>query len=397
MGLVFLKELKELLRDRRTLFFMIALPLLMLPVILGLTMFVSSKAVKEAQTESLKFVVVGEQYAYGLITQLEQADGLELVELAPGDDFVTMIKNETIDFAVEVPDNFASNELPKVQSTIKLHLNDASVNFVFDRVNKVVEGLSKARQDAVFESFGISAEQQLAMIEPVKLEKINIADERESIGEKVGGFVPYMLFLICIQSCMLPASDLGAGEKERGTLETLLISPIDRTSLVLGKFLVICFAGLVTALLTVGSMLIWATIASKGLALEVVAKIAGQIGFVDAALMFLMIIPVVAIFGSGLLSLSIFAKSIKEAQGYMGSVIFLVIVPLVLALLPGVTLDSGWAWVPLTNVALAMKELFKGTMDYYALFSIFASTSAVAVAFIAFCVFWFKKERVLFR
>jgi sodium transport system permease protein len=71
----------------------------------------------------------------------------------------------------------------------------------------------------------------------------------------------------------------------------------------------------------------------------------------------------------------------------------LVVIPLVFALLPGVTLDSGWAWVPLTNIALAMKELFKGTMDYYALLNIFLSTCAVAAVFIGFAYIGLKRKK----
>jgi sodium transport system permease protein len=81
----------------------------------------------------------------------------------------------------------------------------------------------------------------------------------------------------------------------------------------------------------------------------------------------------------------------------MVPLVFLVIVPVILALLPGVELKGGWAWVPLTNVALAMKELIKGTMDYFQLIAIFGSTVVIAGAVLAFCVYWFKQEKVLFR
>lgn len=196
---------------------------------------------------------------------------------------------------------------------------------------------------------------------------------------------------------MAPAADLGAGEKERGTLETLLISPMDRYKLVLGKFFTISCAGLITALITVSSMAMWGIVLSQGMAIEFVVEIMSMIGIIDFVLIFLMLIPVVAIFAAVLLSLSIYARSFKEAQSYMGSLIMVVIFPVIIALMPGVELKGGWVWVPLTNVALAMKELFKGTMDYFALFGIFTSTAVIAGALIAFCVHWFNKEKVLFR
>jgi sodium transport system permease protein len=81
----------------------------------------------------------------------------------------------------------------------------------------------------------------------------------------------------------------------------------------------------------------------------------------------------------------------------MGSLIMVVIFPVLIAMMPGVELKGGWVWVPLTNVALAMKELFKGTMDYFALFGIFSSTAVIAAGLIYFCIHWFNKEKVLFR
>ena len=190
---------------------------------------------------------------------------------------------------------------------------------------------------------------------------------------------------------------IGAGEKERGTLETLLISPIDRNKIVMGKFLTIAFAGTMTALLTVTSMVVWGLVLSQGMAIKFVADFMAQIAMHDFLLIFLMLVPVVAIFAAVLLSISIYAKSFKEAQSYMGPMSILVVVPIMLALLPGVELKGVWAWVPITNVSLALKELVKGTMDYYQLFAIFGSTVIIAGALCAFCVYWFNQEKVLFR
>ena len=190
---------------------------------------------------------------------------------------------------------------------------------------------------------------------------------------------------------------MGAGEKERGTLETLLISPMPRYKLVLGKFFTICFAGLVSALITVSSMAVWGIGLSQGIALTFVADIMSTIGWLDFVLIFLMLIPVVAIFASLLLSLSIYARSFKEAQTYISALMMVIIFPILIAMMPGVKLEGGWAWVPLTNVSLAMKELLKGTIDYVAMFGIFASTIIIAAALLGFSIYWFNKEKVLFR
>ncbi|MDP5031299.1 MAG: ABC transporter permease [Paraglaciecola sp.] len=397
MWLVFLKELKELLRDKKTLFFMIALPLLIFPLIFGGVAFVTKQAIEKAETKVLKYAMVGAEYAPVIVDHLQQPDKFELVDIGAETDYATLIRNETIDFVLIIPNSYNSDVLSAGQSTIQLYLNDAGLNLVYKRVNEIVKEQSDRFQLEAFSTLGLEASQQQALLEPIVLEKVNTADDRENWGEKIGGMLPYLLFILCLQGAMFPATDIGAGEKERGTLETLLISPIDRNKIVFGKFFTIAFAGTMTALITVVSMAGWGLVLSQGMAVKFVADFMGQIGVLDFILIFLMLVPVVAIFAAVLLSISIYAKSFKEAQSYMGPLVIFVIIPVILALLPGVELKGGWAWVPLTNVALAMKELVKGTMDYFQLIAIFGSTVLIAGALIAFCVYWFKQEKVLFR
>jgi sodium transport system permease protein len=133
------------------------------------------------------------------------------------------------------------------------------------------------------------------------------------------------------------------------------------------------------------------------MAIKLVSDFMASIGLIDFLLVFLMLVPIVAMFAAVLLALSIYARSYKEAQGYMTPLVFVVIIPVLLAVIPGIELKGIWAWVPLTNVALAIKELIKGTMDYVQLFAIFGSSVIIAGGLIAFCVYWFNKEKVLFR
>jgi sodium transport system permease protein len=397
MWLVFKKEIKELIRDRKTLFFMIALPLLIFPLIIGIVGFVSKQAIDKAETQILNYALIGGQYAPDIVQDLQQPDKFNFVEVSESADYTAIIRSETVDFVLVIPENYSSNVLENGQANVKLYFNDAGLNLVYRRVNEIVKSQSELFQQRAFSDLGLDEAKQSALIEPIVLEKVNTADARENWGEKIGGMLPYVLFLLCLTGAMAPATDIGAGEKERGTLETLLISPIDRNKIVMGKFLTIAFAGTMTALLTVTSMVVWGLVLSQGMAIKFVADFMAQIAMHDFLLIFLMLVPVVAIFAAVLLSISIYAKSFKEAQSYMGPMSILVVVPIMLALLPGVELKGVWAWVPITNVSLAMKELVKGTMDYYQLFAIFGSTVIIAGALFAFCVYWFNQEKVLFR
>lgn len=401
MWLVFKKELLELLRDRKTLFFMIALPMLFLPVIFGAMAYFSGKAVKDAQEKTLSYALVGYQHSPELQQALSNLKGLKQVahQLQPDDEegIKAFIKAEKAEFVLVIPADFNLDILAQGQNNLQLYFNDAGLNAVERRLNKAIQPLADNAQLAAFAALGVAQAQQDGLLKPIEITKVNVADKREDLGEKLGGLVPYMIFILCLQGAMLPATDIGAGEKERGTLETLLISPIPRVNLVMGKFFTIAFAGVTSALITVGSMALWGLIIGQGMAIKFLAEFLAAISYVDFLLMFLMLVPVVAIFAAVLLSLSIYARSFKEAQGYMGPMMIFVIVPVVIAMMPGVNLTGVYAWIPLTNVALAIKELIKGTMDYMQLIPIFVSTAAIAGALTYFCVTWFNKEKVLFR
>ncbi len=402
MWLIFKKEFKELLRDKKTIIFMILLPLLLFPAIFGVGIFFMSNAAEKAENEILKYAIVGEAYAPDIVESFAEAsEKFELVSVDGAfeneSDYATLIKNETLDFVLVIPETFDADILASGQHKIGLYLNDAGLNKVYGRVAEIIDVYMDEFQLAAFTELGLNEAQQEALLKPISIEKQNVADDREVWGERIGGFLPYFIFILCLQGAMAPAADLGAGEKERGTLETLLISPMDRYKLVLGKFFTVSAAGIITALITVSSMAIWGIVLSQGMAIEFVVEVMSMIGIVDFILIFLMLVPVVAVFAAILLSLSIYARSFKEAQSYMGSLIMVVIFPVLIAMMPGVELKGAWVWVPLTNVALAMKELFKGTMDYFALFGIFTSTAVIAIGLIMFCIHWFNKEKVLFR
>ena len=397
MWLVFLKEIKELVRDRKTLFFMIALPLLVFPAIFGVVTFVSSKAISDAQSEVLDYAIRGAEYAPELVSKIAESKDFSLVTIPENENIESWVKSEQADFVLEIPENYNDDILSGGQITLKVYLNDAGLNLVHSRLQAIVNDISERNQQAAFAQLGLIESQQTALIEPMVIEKVDVADQRENWGEKIGGFIPYIIFMLCLQGAMIPATDLGAGEKERGTLETLLISPVPRHHLVMGKFFAIALAGVTSAMVTVASMAVWGIVLSQGMAIQLVAEFMGAISGTDFLLIFFMLIPVVAIFSSILLSLSIYARSFKEAQGYMTPLVMFTIVPVIMAMLPGVELKGGWAWVPLTNVALAIKELIKGTMDYVQLIAIFGSTALIAAALIGFCVYWFNKEKVLFR
>jgi sodium transport system permease protein len=108
MWLVFKKEIKELIRDRKTLFFMIALPLLIFPLIIGIVGFVSKQAIDKAETQILNYALIGGQYAPDIVQDLQQPDKFNFVEVSESADYTAIIRSETVDFVLVIPENYSS-------------------------------------------------------------------------------------------------------------------------------------------------------------------------------------------------------------------------------------------------------------------------------------------------
>ena len=397
MWTVYLKELLELVRDRKTFIFTVLVPIIAMPLIFGGFGYLSSTMFKNARHAELTYALFGQANAPLLAERFAREKGFRAVPLAREDMIKAAIADERIKFALVIPPGFDGTLGRHRQAALALHYNNAvAVDITRKRVMAVVEAHNAVLRETALSALKLSKDELRFALNPITLEEHSTANRREQVGAVVGGFLPYLLLMVCLMAAMYPAIDLGAGEKERGTLETLLLAPIPRSALVLAKFLVLFTVGLTSALLMVASLGV--LLAAFGARLEGdLAQMVHAIGLRDLAMVALMLVPTAAIFAAILLSISIYAKSYKEAAGMISPLMMLLIVPIVLAMLPGVELNWFWAMVPLTNVSLAMKELVKGTMDYRMFFAILLSTTAIAGALLAWCRWWFNREQVLFR
>ena len=400
MWQVYLKELTELMRDRKTLIFVILLPIFIFPVIFGIMGLVLSSTTAKAAQEQHKYVIVNAEQAPEFAEALFYHKNFTRVEstLTTPEELTAEIRAGEFAVAIVIPDDFQTKQQSVEQSQWQLIYNQSSqLDFMSRYFNELLENYTGQLQRQSLSALGVDPVKLTAILKPVSVQKVDTAAKRENIGEKFGALIAYILIPLCLLGASYPAIDMGAGEKERGTLETLLICPVSRSAIVLGKFLTVLTTGLAGALITVASFGIWGAIIGSFAGFAVVQEAMGAIATVELLLIFLMIVPTSAIFASLLLAISIYAKTFKEAQNYMSPLSILMFVPLAAAMMPGVELTGKTALIPVMNVALAIKELIKGTADGTMIALIFGATVALAAALIAFCVHWFQQEKVLFR
>ncbi|MCD1599233.1 ABC transporter permease [Rheinheimera aquimaris] len=400
MWQVYFKELTELMRDKKTLIFVILLPIFIFPVIFGVMGLVLSSTTSKAMQEEHRYVIINAEQAPEFSDAMFYHKNFKQVqtEKTAEADLVAAIRNDEFDVAIIIPADFSVKRQAVEQVQWQIIYNQSSqFDFMYRYFTEMLATYNEKLQRETLNQLNVDPQKLAAIIKPVDVQKVDTADKRENIGEKFGAVIAYILVPLCLLGASYPAIDMGAGEKERGTLETLLICPISRISIVLGKFLTVLTTGLVGAMITVGSFGIWGAIIGSFAGMAVVQEAMSAIAITELILIFSLLLPISAVFAALLLAISIYARTFKEAQNYISPLSVLIFVPLVAAMMPGVELNAKTALVPVMNVALAIKELIKGTADYMMLALIFGSTLLLAAAAIGFCVHWFQQEKVLFR
>jgi sodium transport system permease protein len=180
-------------------------------------------------------------------------------------------------------------------------------------------------------------------------------------------------------------------------METILSSPVSRTDLVIGKFLTVVMASVVTALISILSLGVTFGM-SKGRMFGGAGS-ATQISIDPAAVgaVLVLLLPIAVLFASVLLAVALFAKSYREAQTYVSPTIFLVIAPAIIGTLPGVELNWKTALVPILNTCLVSKEILAGNHPWALMAAVFGMTCLYAALGIVAAVTMFNREDVLFR
>ena len=195
---------------------------------------------------------------------------------------------------------------------------------------------------------------------------------------------------------MYPALDLGAGEKERGTIETLLTSPAGRMEILLGKLGVISLSGFLSAISGIIGLFVGLQFMTE-LPLEIITTMRSIIEVKTIALILSLIVPVSIFFSAILLSISFYAKSFKEAQSLVTPINILILFPALIGLIPGVELNWKTALIPIVNIALVTKEIIAETVSGVLLLEVYGSMIILAVVGLFFTRWWFNREEVIFR
>lgn len=269
------------------------------------------------------------------------------------------------------------------ESDIRSEIAATGIKGILDRANETMLQQRLGRHDLDIE-----------FIQPIAAVQENIAPAERMAGAVLGKIVPLILIVMTITGAIYPAIDLTAGERERGTLETLMVAPVPTVDLVAGKFVVVTLIGLMSATLNLIS--IGGTIYLGGVG-SILTGGAGM-AFPLAALpwIFVLLVPLAVLFSAMLLAVCSFARSFKEAQNYITPVMMAALIPGVVGILPGTRLEGPILIMPVANIVVLTRDLFLSKFDYNAILIVTLTTSLYAGAAVAVAAKLFGQEAVLF-
>jgi len=396
---VYRKELKDALRDRRSLMTMFVVPALVIPLLTVGFKAMSDMANKKTREEIPLVMIIGGADSPEIRAALA-AD--KRVKIAPfADDYAKRIADKQLRAAVEIPAGFdaaiASGSQPPAV-TVYSHAGETRSGFAAGELKKALANYRAKKYQEQLAARNLPGD--FGQVFAVRDK--NVAPPEKVGGAVVGGLIPYLLILLCFTGAIYTAIDLTAGEKERGTMETILCSPVGRTELVLGKFLMVLTASLVTVVCSVTSLSLTTLALLGGQGAGKGAAGAGAMPSVSLSApgllgVCLLVLPLAVLFSAVLFSVALQARSSKEAQSYLTPLVFVIILPAMFAMVPGVELDMKLALVPLVNVALVSKEMVAGNFPWGMIALIFISTCVYAAVALRVAAGMFKRESVLFR
>ena len=390
---IFKKELTDVLRDRRTLFFMIVIPVIVMPLILIGSIKFQEYQSKKSDEKVLNIGLINKTSDSQIRDYLLDQKGVYLVEDIDLDSLELGIKNDSLQGGLYIHKNFINDISANGMGEVEVYYK--SSDLMSKAKNRIYNALDIYKNKVVSErlsEFNVDK----GLLEPLDIINKDMSTKKETIGKAVGGLIPYMLVIFIFLGAMYPAIDLGAGEKERGSLETLLSSPATKFEITVGKLMVVSLAGMVSGLISVvgisAPIYLLGNIPDqiKSTVLEIISP------FIIVSVIILMI-PIAIFFASMLLSISFYARSFKEAQSLMGPLNIVIIVPLMLTLGPGIEIDHITALIPLINVGLLTKEILAGSAQPIYFIETLSSLLFFAAIGIRFSVYWFNKENTIFR
>ena len=399
---VFKKEIIDILRDKKTVFMMIILPLLIYPLIMIGASQIMMMSMNDMNSKEINiaFNKKPDSEFVDLLNNKTVSEGKEVnstesedakVNIIEVEDYKKSISNGAIDAYIELKDDG-----DKIGYNVYIDSSSSNASIVSDRLEDTFDAYKSNLVDNNIKDNGLNPDK---VLNPILYKEIDVASNEEIAGNLLGRVLPFILVVGILMGAIYPAIDVMAGEKERGTLETLFTLPISNFELVIGKYLSVTVVAIASALFNILSM---------GLTMFFIMNMAGDMGSLGfsiakfSGLIFPLIITIlcICVFAMVVSAVSMcicsMAKSFKEAQNYMTPLMLVIMLPSYVSMIPNMELNYKNVFIPVINISLLIKSVLSFNSSISLMGFVLLSNVIFVILALMLLAKLFNSEEILF-
>jgi sodium transport system permease protein len=381
----------EVLRDKRTIFTTFILPIILYPLIIvgfNSVMMRQTKVLEERGATIAVQDSVDNEISHRLIQGLVRIKNYTF--LPYNESTKQHYAEKDIQCIVTIRDSLGSEGTQFFKIYITYDKSKDQSRIVYEKLSKQLSKVEKELQQERLQILGLSPD----FLNLVDIRERDTSSAQKKMGMFLGMFLPYIVIMMLFAGASIVAADLVAGEKERKTLETLLVSSVGRTEIVMGKYLTIITLAMLNMIVNLFSI----SFSLQFMLANQSKEMSGVTLPINAMLILLIaMIPLATLFAALLVSISTFSRNIKEARSYEQPLLMIAMLMGMVSFIPTIEISNLLAIVPVVNIALLFKAVLINEYTLSHILITIISTLVLDLIAILITVKLFKTESVLFR
>ena len=392
------KEIVHLFRDTKTIVQTVVVPTFITPLLIGAVIwYISSIAVDEGK--KTYDVAVYDQANTELTIKLQESDRLNIVLMDSIDQVIDDVTNDSSEIGISFGSDFTSQLENNLSGEITIYSKNLD-NFSQAQgiVNDVIDDYDDQIRNERLNNLNVDEN----FINPIIVLDEDLTTNEEFAGSIIGGILAFLFIVYIMSGSMYPAIDLGAGEKERGTMETLISTNISSVDIIIGKMFSVTSSAVLTAIFSLLGFAVPLIViflfygdSIPENAFEIISAIVNPVAIIA---MFGLLIPLSIFMGAFMLAVSIYSKNPKEASLLLGNAVIIFFIPAYVPLInPGIELDLVGSLIPCYSFALHTNALIAGNTDWF----LYGATLISNIIYCSIAIYvtyiMYDDEKIIFR
>ena len=392
------KEIVHLFRDTKTIVQTVVVPTFITPLLIGAVIwYISSIAVDEGK--KTYDVAVYDQVNTELTVKLQESDRLNIVLMDSIDQVIDDVTNDNSEIGISFGSDFTSQLENNLSGEVTIYSKNLDN---FSQAQGIVSDVIDDYDDQIRNERLNNLNVDENFINPITVLDEDLTTNEEFAGSIIGGILAFLFIVYIMSGSMYPAIDLGAGEKERGTMETLISTNISSVDIIIGKMFSVTSSAVLTAIFSLLGFAVPLIViflfygdSIPENAFEIISAIVNPVAIIA---MFGLLIPLSIFMGAFMLAVSIYSKNPKEASLLLGNAVIIFFIPAYVPLInPGIELDLVGSLIPCYSFALHTNALIAGNTDWF----LYGATLISNIIYCSIAIYvtyiMFDDEKIIFR